>query len=176
MAYRLMMCTSLSELLANMIALDKPEYLFYVVERDDVYEIPLDSAILQDYISWKYGIKGSPNDPQDAFMIIDFLGRYPLTARMNVFYTIVGGYMKDFEEALEKGRMGEAIKEVSTREPENRQSILTVKAIVRRAQNMGINSQEDVNRLMQKINSDVRITNAVRVAFTTAIRGRFKYL
>jgi len=176
MAYRLMMCTSLNELLANMIALDKPEYLFYVVERDDVYEIPLDSAILQDYISWKYGIKGSPNDPQDAFMIIDFLGRYPLTARMNVFYTIVGGYMKDFEEALEKGRMGEAIKEVSTREPENRQSILTVKAIVRRAQNMGINSQEDVNRLMQKINSDVRITNAVRVAFTTAIRGRFKYL
>ena len=84
--------------------------------------------------------------------------------------------MKDFEEALEKGRMGEAIKEVSTREPENRQSILIAKAIVRRAQNMGINSQEDVNRLMQKINSDVRITNAVRVAFTTAIRGRFKYM
>lgn len=176
MAYRLLMCTSSSELLANMIALDKPEYLFYVVERDEVYGVPFDPRLLDEYIIWKYKIKETPNDPADAFAIIDFLGRYEHPYRIDAVGVIrYNDLMPLFEAALETERHVKAWTEIFAKEPGNRKSILIAKGIVEEKRD-SIRTLGDVNKLIQAISYSARIIDPVERAFVAAILGRFKYI
>ena len=173
MIYRLITCASPTDLLASMIALDEPEYLFYVVDRDDVYKVPFDVRMLQEYIIWKYEVKETPNPDKDAVTIMAFLGRYEHKYAMNVFQSILYSNIQPL--VIVMNQTDDARKEVRTREPENRRSILTAKGIT--VSHRGkILTRKDVDDLVKAIRSRTDIIESVKDVFVSAIEGRFMYL
>ena len=173
MVYRLITCASPTDLLASMIALDEPKYLFYVVDENDVRKIPFDVRMLQEYIIWKYQVKETPNPDQDAVTIMAFPGRYEHKYSMNVFQLIL--YINIQPLVITMDQTKDVRKEVRDREPENRRSILTAKGITVGRRDK-ILARKDVDDLVKAIRSRTDIIDSVKDVFVSAIEGRFMYL
>ena len=166
-----------SELMANLIAADSPEFLGDVLH--------LNKHIMMMYLEWKYSpARVNDNSQHDYVLLMEAIGRLHESERQRPLQFLereMATEKTDHEGFREGVKLARQKWDVIYRmEPDLDTLLSGTKKLIRDAENAGINTEEDVNRLAEEVmDLEEGKPVGIRVAarhLSSVILGRYRHL